>query len=396
MTRDGSLSPTIYILALCQALMMSSTTLMVTASSLVGFALAEDKSLATLPLALQFLSTMLTSIPASLFMGRFGRKPGFMLAAVVGTCGGVLALYAITKGDFWLFGAAAMLLGVFNGFGSYYRFAAAEEVDEAHRSRAISFVLAGGVIAAFVGPNLANLGQDLIGSARFAGSFAFIILLYLMALGLLAFSRFSERPIAHPTEAGRPLAVIVRQPRFIVALVCAMFGYGIMSFIMTATPLAMERVHHPFGDTAIVIQWHVLGMFAPSFFTGNLIHRFGVQPILRLGALAMILTVIINLGGTTYWHFWAALFLLGIGWNFLFIGGTSLLTEVYWPEERSKVQALNDFLVFSTTATSSWFAGSMLYEYGWYWVNVSAVPLLGLVVLSLVWLWRAPGKAQAA
>lgn len=373
----------IHALALCQALMLSSTSLMVTAATLVGYALADDKSLATLPLAIQLLATMATSIPASLFMGRYGRKAGFLLAAVIGIAAGGVAVTAIQNGSFWGFCAGAAGIGIFNGFGTYFRFAAADGLDEAHRPRAISFVLAGGVIAAFIGPNLANHGQHLIADARFAGSFLFVIGMYALALLILAFTRFAPVPHHERGHGGRPLSVIASQPRYVTAVICAMLSYGIMTLVMTATPLAMDHHHHVFSDTAFVIQWHVLGMFAPSFFTGQLIVRFGVGPVLQAGAVLLGACLAINLLGTSVTHFWLALLLLGVGWNFLFIGGTTLLTETYTAEERAKAQALNDFLVFSTTALASLGAGALLHAWGWQWVNLAVIPFLLVIGASL-------------
>ncbi len=384
----------VYILAACQALMMSSTTLMVTASALVGVAMAEEPSLATLPFALQLVATMLTTIPASLLMGRYGRKAGFLLAAAIGIAGGVLAVEAILNHAFWDFVVAAMLIGIFNGFGSYYRFAAAECVPEEKRSRAISYVMVGGVVAAVIGPNLANFGQYLISDARFAGSFGFVILLYGLALLLLTLSDFEQPAINHPTTAGRPLKTILQQPRTRVAILCAMLGYGVMSLIMTATPLAMEHHHHPFDETAFVIQWHVLGMFLPSFFTGQLIERWGVVRILWIGALLGGATITINLLGYSFWHFLLALMLLGVSWNFLFIGGTSLLTETYSEEERSKVQAANDFLVYSTTAIASLSAGYLIHQLGWWWVNIAVIPLIAIILSAIYLLMRTTSIPQ--
>lgn len=365
---------------------MSSTTLMITAATLVGFALADDKSLATLPLALQFLATMLTSIPASLFMGHFGRKAGFMLACVIGMAGASLAIFSIIEGLFWGFCAAAAAIGVFNGFGNYFRFAAADDIDQSKKAKAISYVLAGGVIAAFIGPNLANYAQDLIGSARFAGGFMFVIGMYAMAMLLLSFTKFAPPIDERYDNHGRSLIDIALQPRFITAVICAMLGYGIMSLVMTATPLAMGQNNHSFDDTAFVIQWHVIGMFAPSFFTGNIIRSIGVQKVLWLGVLLMATSLTVNLTGAEYWNFSVALFALGVGWNFLFIGGTTLLTETYRPEERAKTQALNDFLVFSTSSMASFSAGALLHQFGWWWVNVAVIPLVVIIILSLSWL----------
>jgi MFS family permease len=373
------------ILAFGQAMMMSATSLMITSSALVGYALADDKSLATLPLAAGFVAVMLTSIPAAWLMHRIGRKHGFMLATLFGVAGGSLATWSILNGQFWGFVAAASLTGMYNGFGNYYRFAAADAVQAPLKGRAISFIMAGGVIAAFVGPNLANISRDWISSAEFAGSYAAIIALYLLTTAALSFLKLPHQAEdLDDEETPRPLWQIARQPRFIIALICGTLGYGIMSLIMTATPLAMDHHAHHFDETSFVIQWHVLGMFAPSFFTGFLIERFGLRTILRIGTLFGFGCVAINLGGTSVWHFWTALFLLGLSWNFLFIGATTLLTQTYTPSEKARTQASNDFAVFTTVTLSSLSAGALQHHFGWQMVNIGVLPLLTIVWLAVV------------
>jgi MFS family permease len=388
--------PNVPLLALCQALMMSGNSLMVTSAALVGFALAEDKSLATLPLAAQFLATMLTSAPASLLMGQIGRKPAFLLATVIGAGGAILATHAIIIGSFWQFCAGAALSGAFNGFGNYYRFAAAEVVAPNKRARAISAVMAGGVLAAFIGPNLANWAQNLITDARFAGGFAAVVGLQVIAATALLFTRLEKPGQQQVQGEARPLLVIARQPRFVVAVVCAMLGYGVMSLVMTATPLAMQHHQHPFGDTAFVIQWHVLGMFAPSFFTGRLIERFGVSNILLIGGLLGAACLGINLYGQSLWHFWLALFALGVSWNFLFIGGTTLLTETHSAAEKPKVQALNDSLVFTTVTLASLSAGALQHSFGWQAVNQGVLLPVTAILIAVMWLKLRTERATAA
>ena len=377
------------LLAVAQSLMMSANALIIASAALVGAALADDKSLATLPLAAQFIAIMLTTIPASLLMDRIGRKPAFILVSFVGMVAGALATWAIFSENFWIFVCATMLIGVFNGFGNYYRFAAADAVKESLKSRAISWVMIGGVIAAFIGPNLANHTKELIAGAAFAGSYAALIVVYLLSLLTVSLLKLPHRfhdVQAHDAAPQRPLGQIVRQPKFIVAVVCAMFGYGVMSLVMTATPLAMDHHHHHFDDTAFVIQWHVLAMFAPSFFTGELIRRFGVNRIMATGALLGLACVALNLAGTSVAHFWWALVALGISWNFLFIGGTTLLTETYVQAERAKVQAANDFIIFTTVALASLSAGYLQHSFGWQAVNRGVVPLLLLILVSIAWL----------
>ena len=385
----------IWLLSGLQALMMSGNTLLITTSALVGFELASDKSLATLPLAMQFLATMLVTIPASLLMKRIGRRAGFSLAALFGLSGAVLLSVAVIDHSFWLFVAGAVLIGGFNGFGVYYRFAAVDVASEDYKSRAVSYVLAGGVIAAVVGPNLANWTRDW-SVVPFAGSFMALIGVYALTLLGLMFLRVPHAREEASAAPARPLVEIMKQPVFIVALLGAMLGYGIMSFIMTATPLSMKHFMHPFSDTAFVIQWHVLGMYAPSFFTGQLIHRFGVLRVMMAGVVLNLVCVFSNLAGTELLHYWLALFALGVGWNFLFVGGTTLLTDSYRPEEKAKVQAINDFLVFTTVTLSSASAGVLQYRFGWEVVNLGVLPLLMVILGALVWLTmlrRKPGRA---
>lgn len=395
----SSFSRNVPLLALSQALMMSAMTLITTTSALVGYQLAPDKSYATLPFAAVLIATMLTSIPAAKLMQRIGRKPAFILACFIGIAGAALATHAILEQNFWLFLSAGVFVGIFNGFGTYYRFTAADAVADAHKSRAISFVLAGGVLAAIIGPNLANYTQHMLAQAHFAGSYASIIILYVLCLTLLSFLKLagtSTEDNARDRETARPLATIMQQPRFIVALICGMLGYGVMSFLMTATPLAMHHHAHPFAETAFVIQWHVLGMFAPSFVTGHLIRRFGLYTILVTGAVFGVLCVIINLNGTTVTHFFLALLLLGFSWNFLFIGATTMLTTTYVHAERFKTQAINDFIVFSTVSLASLSAGALQHRFGWQTINYSALPALAIILLSLLWLKITSEKSTVA
>ncbi len=393
-SESQSMPFSVYLLATCQALMMSSTSLMITVSALVGLSLADDKSLATLPLSLQFLGLMLTSLPASAIMGKLGRKQGFIIGSLFGLVGGGIAVWAILNHQFWGFAAAAFLIGVFNGFGTYYRFAAVDVAEGSNKPKAISYVMAGGVIAAFVGPNLANLGRGIFSAEQFAGGFVFVILFYFLVLLIMTFIHLPNVVTSDAEEQPRSLKQIAKQPTFIVAVICGMLGYAVMSYLMTATPLAMKHHAHAFDDTAFVIQWHVLAMFAPSFFTGNLIQRFGVLKILMTGALLAILSVAINLLGTTVWHFWAGLVALGISWNFLFIGATALLTGAYRSSEKSKAQGINDFLVFTMVTIASLSAGMFQHNYGWKAVNIGALPLIVIIILSLLWLMRVPEKER--
>lgn len=380
----------VLLLALCQALFMSGTSLTVTVSTLVGFALAADKTLASLPFTVQLLATMVASIPAAALMARVGRKPGFMLGTVLAAGGAAICVVAVLDHHFWLFVLGSALIGIYSGFANYFRFAASDNAPPALRSRAISYVLAGGVLAAFIGPTLARLTRDLIPGAPFAGSFAAIIGLYVLSFLLLTRLHL---PLADKAgQAGevpaRPLASIAAQPRYVIAVICGMLGYAVMSLVMTATPLAMQHHGHPFGDTAFVIQWHVVAMFAPAFVTGRLIERLGLLPVLFTGVVFAVLTVAINLTGSTTWHFWTALVLLGLSWNFLFVGATTLLSDTYAPAERFKAQALNDFTVFSVVGMASLSAGALQTLYGWQAVNLVALPMLAIILIALSILWR--------
>ncbi|HIO91467.1 MAG TPA: MFS transporter [Leucothrix mucor] len=401
--REDALKPakgipySVYLLAVCQSLMQSSNILMIAVSALACLPMLEDKSLVTLPISLQFFSMMLTSVPASLFMGKFGRKAGFMLASFIGMMGGLLAIIAILNNQFWLFSLAAVCLGVFNGFGNYYRFAAVDLVHVEFKSRAISYVMVGGVFAALIGPNLSTMAKyvfaelkmssalgESIANSQFAGAFFFVIAFYILTLLILSFIKLPEPDISEFNGTVRPWRELISQPKFSVALICGMLGYGVMSLVMTATPLAMMHHAHNFTDTMFVIQWHVLAMFVPSFFTGSLIMRFGVVNILLWGVIFAFVCVVINLVGQSTWHFTAALIFLGFSWNFLFIGATSLLTDSYKPQEKSKSQAINDFLVFTTVTIASLSAGVLQHQFGWQMVNIGVVPLIVIMLLSVL------------
>ncbi|HKY95679.1 MAG TPA: MFS transporter [Kiloniellales bacterium] len=377
-------------LTACMSMNQIALTLIMTVAALAGRLLAGDQpGLATLPLACLYFAVMASSIPASMLMGRYGRKAGFALGAGCGVVAGLLGALALWQGWFWLLALAFALYGVAAGHANYYRFAASEIVEPAFRSRAISYVLAGGVIAAIAGPWLADLGKDLFLPFTFAGSLLAIACLSLLIFPILLTLRFQPPPAASAPVAdslpARPLGEIVRQPKFIVAALGAMIGYGSMNLLMVSTPLAMDGCGFGFSDSSRVIQWHVLGMYVPSFFTGHLIKRFGVLRIMAVGAAVIMAAAAINLHGLSFWHFWSALILLGVGWNFLFIGGTTLLTETYRPSERTKVQATNEFLVWGTTATTALSSGLVFQAGGWNWVNIGVLPALGITFLAILW-----------
>lgn len=387
---------TIYLLTACQAYLFICSSLLITVSALIGLELAENKALATLPLALQFIAVMSCSVPASLAMGRWGRRAGFMFASFVGITGACLALLAIYQQSLWIFCVATFCFGCFSAFGNYYRFTAPEIVPTEKKNVAISWVMAGGVVAAFIGPNLARWSQNLLDVSIYAGAFVIVIGVYLLSLFTISYMDLPA-PVKRDsnTKAGRPITDIIVQPVFIVACLCATLGYATMNLVMTATPLAMHSHDLTFSNTAFVIQWHVVAMFAPSFFTGNLINRFGISTILFTGAILCFICVVLNLLGQSVWHFWTALIFLGLGWNFLFVGGTTLLTECYTDAEKSRTQAANDFIVFSTVSVTALSSGALHHHLGWGFVNLCVIPFIALCGISALWLTRQPGRASA-
>lgn len=389
-----TLPRTVWLLSLCNAWLFIGNSMLITVSALIGFELAPHKELATLPLGLQFFAIMCTSVPASLFMERYGRKAGFLLAGVIGISGAGFALAAIFGDRFLFYCIATLCFGVFAGFGNYYRFTAAEVVSSDHRARAISLVMAGGVIAAFIGPNLANWSSNLFASRTFAGPFAVLIGVYLVSMATIALADLPRPPPRVGRYRGRAIGLIAAQPVFVVAVLCQMFGYATMNLVMTSTPLAMQVHGYGMSSMAFVIQWHVVAMFAPSFVTGGLITRFGIVPVLAAGVALCFTTVLINLSGESVGHFTIALALLGIGWNFLFVGGTTLLTDTYHPAEKARAQALNDLLVFGTVTMTALGAGTLHYLFGWRTVNLGVVPLLVAVACAITWLGRSSRVTQ--
>jgi len=298
--------------------------------------------------------------------------------------------------NFWLLVAATVVAGYYNANAGLYRFAATELVAPAFKERAISWVLAGGILGGVVGPQLASSTRDVL-PAPFAGAYVALVGVALLALAVISFIPFPPLPQPTPETPGRPLREIARQPVFIVAVAACSLGYGVMSLLMTATPIAMAQCKHPFASAALVLEWHVLGMFVPSFFTGSLIKRFGVMPILAIGLLLNIACVAIALSGVELMHFLGALLLLGVGWNFLYIGGTTLFTQAYRPEERTTAQAAMDFWVYLTMTFTAFGSGALVTTGGWTWMNLSSLLPLALLGAALVWLKsRKPGLEAAA
>lgn len=369
MTMSG-LNRNVALLALSAAVATSINALIAATAALVGNNLATDKALATLPVALMFAATMCTSIPAGLLMQRIGRKAAFLWSSLFGIAGGMLATLAIMRHSFWLFVLATICIGVFSGFANFYRFAAADTVAVPHKGKAVSMVM-------------------------------YVLILIALTFLHLGETKPGVNAVGATAANARPLGTIVRQPKYLVALICGLFGYCVMIFVMTATPLSMQGHAFHFDATSTVIQWHVVAMFAPSFVTGSLIARFGVATIMGVGAVIGLVCVGVNLSGASYGHYLVGLMLLGLSWNFLFVGSTTLLTETYTQAEKNKAQAFNDFIVFTAVALASLSAGTLQNRFGWDMVNFGALPLLVAALAGSLWLvvlnrrTRDAGLAQA-
>jgi MFS family permease len=376
----------VLLLAICQALYMTSIAATSIAVALVGNTLAEDKSLTTLPVSLQFLAAMATALPASFFMRRIGRQRGFITGAAIGCIGALICTYAIFEGSFALFCLGSAVLGSFSGFAQYLRFAAAEAADLDFRAKAISLVMAGGVVAAVTGPGLARLANDWFAPVLYAGIYLSTVVLFLLIIALMAFARLPRLSAAERRESGRPLKEIARQPMFLVAVVAATAAYATMMLLMTVAPLAMAECNFTFTHSTWMMLGHMLGMFAPSFFTGHLIKRFGVLNVMLVGAVLLAITLGIDLAGVSLMNFYVGMTLLGVGWNFLFIGGTTLITQTHTPAEAAKVQGLNDFLIWTSVTVAVLASGALQVGLGWTFVNIGVVPAIAAALVLTVWL----------
>lgn len=375
----------VFLLATAQALFQTVSVLVMTVGGLAGALIAPRPELATLPIATMFLGTAITTFPASHLMARAGRRAGFLTGAVLGVLGGLIAAAGIWLSQLSLLALGTMLVGAYQAFAQFYRFAASEVADDAFRSRAISFVMAGGIVAALLGPWLGRMGGPLLAPA-YLGSFLILSVVSLVAAGVLAGLRMPDARVDHVDPGqGRSWAQIVTQPGYLVALFGAATGYGIMILAMTATPIAMKHHQHGADASQYVIQMHVLGMFLPSFFTGSLIARFGVLRIMLTGVAILTGHVALTYTGTGFTSFASALIMLGVGWNFLYIGGTALLTTTYSPAEKSRAQATNDMTIFIVGLACSFGAAGLLERFGWQVMNGLLLPWLAAAALVLIW-----------
>ena len=376
---------TVTLLAVCQGLLLTNSVILMAVNALTGFMLAENKIFATLPAMTYVIGSAVTAMPASAFMRRRGRKRGFMTGSVLAILGALICGVAVMMKSFGGLCLGTFFIGCYNATGGFYRFAAADAVVGGDKARAISLVLAGGILGGLIGPESSKLTKDWL-PVTYAGTYLSLVGFAMVAMAIQSRLKLPALAVETTTKPARPLREIAKQPKFIVAVMSAALGYGVMNLLMIATPLAMNFCGHPFKEGVFVLEWHVVGMFLPSFFTGSLIKRFGVMNIIISGTLVNFMAIGIALSGTSVSHFWFALVALGIGWNFMFIGGTTLLTETYESHEKTRVQGFNDMLVFATMAVSSSSAGVLVNAEGWETVNYTALPFIALALGAAVWL----------
>jgi len=387
------------LLALCQGLFLTNNVTFIAINGLVGLSLAPLGWMATLPVMGYVVGGALSAPLVARVQARAGRKRSFQLGLLVAAFSAGLCTLAVSTRQFWLLVAATVIAGFYNANAQLYRFAGPELAAPDYKEKAISWVLAGGIVGAFIGPNLASATRDLL-VVPFAGAYLSLVIVALLSLTLLSFIDFPAHQAPKPgASSGRPLGEIMRQPVFVVAVASGALGYGVMNLLMAATPIAMQQCQHPFSSAALVLEWHVLGMFVPSFFTGHLIKRYGALPIMGIGAALNLLCVLVALSGVDLMQFLAALLLLGVGWNFLFTGATTLLTATYHPQEKNKAQGAMDTCVFATMAVTSFSSGALITTQGWTWLNLGSLVPIAAVALALIWLARhqaAERRAAAA
>ncbi len=385
------------LLVLCQALLLINNVTLIAVNGLAGLALAPTPLAATLPVTTYIVGSALATVPASLAMARFGRRAGFMFGTLMGLAGTATAAVGVLAGSFAVLCAGTFVVGLYNAFGQYLRFAAvdaADAYDPPLKERAIAWVLAGGIAGGIIGPELSKFTRTVL-AVEYAGSYLALSAIALVALAAASRLRI---PLAPATSGGaaRPLARIAAQPAFVVAVLAGAISWGAMNLLMTATPLAMRVCGFGYPEAADVIKWHVVAMFAPGLVTGTLIRRFGIHPVMLTGCALMFGTMAVAHHGLTYWHFWTALVLLGVGWNFMFVAATALLTTAYRPAEKAKAQGVNDLVVFLTMITSSAASGALLSATGWTDLNLYALPFIVVATGAVLWLMGRRSPAAAA
>ncbi|MEO8855663.1 MAG: MFS transporter [Burkholderiaceae bacterium] len=373
------------LLALCQGLFLTNNLVFIAISGLIGLSLAPLGWMATLPVMAYVVGGALSTPLVARSQEAWGRKVSFQIGLLVALVSTLICAYAVMHKNFWLLVGAVVVAGYYSANGQLYRFAATELVAPALRDRAISLVLAGGLLGAVIGPNLATHTRTMT-DVPFAGAYLALAVVAIVSMGLMWLIRFPPiPPRVVGASTGRPMAVIMRQPVFLLSTVGAALGYGVMNLLMAATPLAMQVCNLPFDDAALVLQWHVIGMYAPGFFTGNLIRRFGPLPIMCVGVVLNAACITVALSGVDLHQFLAALFLLGVGWNFLFTGSTSLALKAYRPEEKDRVQAAINFCVFAVMAVTSFASGALVTTQGWQLLNLGSLLPVALTAGALVW-----------
>jgi MFS family permease len=372
------------LLTFCQGLFLTNNVTFIAINGLVGLQLAPFGWLATLPVMGYVVGGALSAPMVARIQAHWGRKRSFQLGLVVATLSAGICAIAVSTRQFWLLVLATVVAGFYSANATLYRFAGPELVPLSYKEKALSWVLAGGILGAFVGPNLASATKEWL-PVPFAG--AYVALIVVALVGLAALSMIDFPPHQAPARGesrGRPLRAIARQPVFVVAVAAGALGYGVMNLLMAATPLAMQQCQHPFSSAALVLEWHVLGMFVPSFFTGHLIKRFDALPVMAVGALLNLACVAVALSGVDLMQFLVALFLLGVGWNFLYTGGSTLLTTTYRPEEKTRAQGAMDTCVFATMAITSLSSGALVTTQGWTLLNLGSLVPIALICAALV------------
>ncbi|MGL1920317.1 MAG: MFS transporter [Hyphomicrobiales bacterium] len=374
------------ILALCFALGGITTFSVMSLIANVAYSIADDKGLATLPITSFLVASMLTSIPASMLMQKIGRKSGFRIGILIGTAGCLLAAYAIYLSNFWVLTASTFLIGVMASFQAFYRFAAADTASDKFKSVAVSWVMFGGVLAPIVAPSIIKYSKNLLDPYFIAGTFLVAAAVTVLAYILVSFIEIPNEEKTKTKNTGRPLLEIIKQPLFSISVGAAMASYGLMTFVMTATPLAILGCGQGYevDDVTFVIQWHAIAMYGPAFFTGKIIQRIGAQVVIMLGLLMLAGCAIVAAMGVEITHFWVALVLLGLGWNFGFVGATAMVTKYYRPEEKFKAQAFNDFMVFGTLAIGSFASGKIYNNWGWDGVTFVIYPFVALAFVLVL------------
>ncbi|HEU5017912.1 MAG TPA: MFS transporter [Pseudolabrys sp.] len=373
------------VLAVGQALGGANNTIIFSTASIVGAVIAPDKGLATLPITTLVLGLWVGTLPVGMLARRLGRRPALQIGTLFGMASGLISSFAVVSGNFWLLLFGTFCGGLYAAAFQSYRFAAADTASEGYRAKAVSWVLAGGVFAAVLGPQIVIFTKDLLSPFAFAASYLAQSVCALVALGVLQFVRIPRVKPLSRNESGRPLSEIVRTPRFIVAAACGVAAYSMMNFVMTSAPLAMVDCGHSVTQATLGIQWHVLAMYGPSFVTGSVIGRFGVNRVTALGLVLIGVSAVVGITGLSVAHFWTALVLLGFGWNFGFIGATTMVTGCHRPEERTKVQSLNDFLIFGSMAVGSFSSGQLLAAFGWAALNAAVFPIIAIAGALLFW-----------